>query len=132
MGPRGACSRRAGGRWARLLGAQAAGRAGRWALGNRAQGAGRAGRHDRQQGARRAQAGVRGRVSKHGAGRASGRRAGARGKVRQASGRGTAGARRGRWARGLALGCALDALGLFSIRFDSFFFPESPNEHYSL
>ena len=36
------------------------------------------------------------------------------------------------WARGLALGSALGALGPFSIRFDSFFFPESLNEHCSL
>ena len=62
-----------------------------------------------------------------------------------------AGARPGRWARGralgtrqagagragrarpgLALGSALGALSPFSIRFDSFFFPESPNEHRSL
>ena len=31
---------------------------------------------------------------------------------------GVAGAQPGRWARGLATGCALGALGLFSIRFD--------------
>ena len=36
--------------------------------------------------------------------------------------RGAAGARPGRWARGLALGSALGALDPFSIRFDSFFF----------
>ena len=53
---------------------------------------------------------------------------------RQAAARGARGAcaaraRPGRWARGLALGSALGALGPFSIRFDSFFFPESPNEH---
>ena len=39
---------------------------------------------------------------------------------------------RAAWAPGLALGSALGALGPFSIRFDSFFFPESPNEHRSL
>ena len=52
---------------------------------------------------------------------------------RQARGARGAG-RRGRaaWARGLALGSALGALCPFSIRFDSFFFPESPNEHCSL
>ena len=38
----------------------------------------------------------------------------------------------GSWARGLALGSVLGALGPFSIRFDSFFFPESQNEHCSL
>ena len=36
------------------------------------------------------------------------------------------------WAHGLALGSALGALGPFSIRFDSFFFPKSANEHCSL
>ena len=40
--------------------------------------------------------------------------------------------RRAAWAPGLALGSALSALGPFSIRFDSFFFPESTNEHRSL
>ena len=35
---------------------------------------------------------------------------------------GAAGARPGRWARGLATGCALGALGLFSIRLDSILF----------
>ena len=74
--------------------------------------------------------------------RASGRAAGAWGAER--TGWRAAGARgaRGRqarahaglaaWARGLAAGCALGALGPFSIRFDSFFFSESPNEHCSL
>ena len=42
------------------------------------------------------------------------------------------GAGRAAWAPGLALGSALDALGPFLIRFDSFFFLESPNEHCSL
>ena len=53
------------------------------------------------------------------------RAAGARG---AAAGAGSRGAR----GSGLALGSALGALGPFSIRFDSFFFPESPNEHRSL
>ena len=52
----------------------------------------------------------------------------ARGRAQQAWARGLGVA----WAPGLALGCALGALGPFSIRFDSFFFPESPNEHRSL
>ena len=71
----------------------------------------------------------------------SGRRAGGRarcrrGRARSARGRAgwAAGARPGHaaWTPGLALGCALGALGLFSIRFDSFFLPESLNEHCSL
>ena len=37
--------------------------------------------------------------------------------------RGVAGAQPGRWACGLALGCALGALGLIVIRFDSVLFP---------
>ena len=47
-----------------------------------------------------------------------------RGRAQSARGRAgwAAGARPGRWARGLALGCALGALGPFSIRFDSVFF----------
>ena len=65
------------------------------------------------------------------AARACGRwaRAGARGRLQRHAGRPTRtrqarglGAGRAAWARGLALGCALGALGLFSIRFDSFFF----------
>ena len=69
------------------------------------------------------------------AGRAGGRRAdgGARAAAgagaRGACGAGPAGrqarglgAGRAAWAPGLALGCALGALGPFSIRFDSFFF----------
>ena len=81
---------------------------------------------------------VRGRAlgARQGAGRAAGRWA----RGRQALGTRQVGAKRAagrRWARaawapGLALGSALDALGPFSIRFDSFFFPESPNEHRSL
>ena len=70
----------------------------------------------------------RGRHGRAGAGRtrACGRwaHAGARGR-RQARGRGAAGERGalpGRWARGLATGCALGALDLFSVRFDSVFF----------
>ena len=72
-------------------------------------------------------AGVRSRLRQArgaGGGRRMGRAAGeaqARG-ARQA-GAGRAGcARPGRWARGLATGCALGALGLFSVRFDSVFF----------
>ena len=47
-----------------------------------------------------------------------------RGRARRARGRASwaAGARPGRWARGLATGCVLGALGLFSIRFDSVLF----------
>ena len=68
----------------------------------------------------------------------------ARGRARESEGprargragaraRGRAGARARGWqARGLALGSALGALSPFSIRFDSFFFPESLNEHCSL
>ena len=56
--------------------------------------------------------------------------------ARQQAGRACVGAQTGAgrvaWAPGLALGSALDALGPFSIRFDSFFFPESTNEHRSL
>ena len=48
----------------------------------------------------------------------SGRRAGGV----QARGARQAGAGRTAWARGLALGCALGALGLFLARFDSVFF----------
>ena len=75
-------------------------------------------------------------AGRHGAGRAGGRlaggRAGARLGARTAGSgaqgargvrsKGAAGARPGRWARMLALGCALGALGPFSIRFDSVFF----------
>ena len=93
---------------ARLLGTL-----GRWA------GAGHSGR---AWGARR-----RGRWAS-GAGRRVGRagQAGARG--RQARARAGLAA----WAHGLALGSTLGALCPFSIRFDSFFFPQSPNEHCSL
>ena len=63
-------------------------------------------------------AGGAGRAGSWAAGvRAAGARQGAAG-ARQ----GAAGARPGRWARGLATGCALGALGLFSARFDSVFF----------
>ena len=63
-------------------------------------------------------------------------RAGRAGRARQAGmlgarGRGAQGAQAA-WAPELALGSALGALGPFSIRFDSFFFPESTNEHRSL
>ena len=79
--------------------------AGRWA---RRRGAGRAGgRRGRAAGVRVAGARTAG--------------SGARG-ARSVRSRGAAGARPGRWARGLALGSALGALGPFSIRFDSFFF----------
>ena len=67
-----------------------------------------------------------------GAGAGRGRRGASVGRAqvtRQARG---LGAGRAAWAPGLALGSALGALGPFSIRFDSFFFPESPNEHRSL
>ena len=51
--------------------------------------------------------------------------------AQQGAGRWARGAR-SVWAPGLALGSALGALGPFSIRFDSFFFLESLNEHCSL
>ena len=53
-----------------------------------------------------------------------GRRAGGRGATGGKPAAGRRGARRARatWARGLATGCALGALGLFSIRFDSVLF----------
>ena len=90
------------GRWA------GAGRAGAraWARGRALQAAGRAGVE------RSGRAGVRSGT----AGRAGSWVAGARQRA--------AGARAGRagWARGLALGCALGALGLFSIHFDSVLF----------
>ena len=76
-----------------------------------------------------------------GAGAAGARMAGSglRG-ARGVRSRGAAGARPGSWARGLGAGRAAWAGGLalgsaldpFSIRFDSFFFPESLNEHCSL
>ena len=62
-------------------------------------------------------------AGRHGAG--AGVRQGARAAGSGSRGvrsRGAAGARPGHWARGLALGCALGALGPFSIRFDSVFF----------
>ena len=93
------------GRWLGAQGAQA-GRAG----GAFRRGAGRTGE---VLGAQAAGAGAR-----KGARTAGSDARGARG-VRS---RGAAGARPGRWARGLALGSALGALGPFSIRFDSFFF----------
>ena len=71
-------------------------------------------------------------MGRWGAGAAGRRERGARGAGlagRQARGLGAGCAA---WARGLALGSVLGALGPFSIRFDSFFFPESPNEHCSL
>ena len=93
---RGRAGEGAGERW----GAQALGRAGRsWQASGR-----RAGVARRARG--RADGGARGAC---GAGPAG----------RQARG---LGAGRAAWAPGLALGCALGALGPFSIRFDSFFF----------
>ena len=77
------------------LGAQAA-----WALGGTGAGARGAGARGRADGGERGACG-----------------AGPAG--RQARG---LGAGRAAWAPGLALGCALGALGPFSIRFDSFFF----------
>ena len=56
--------------------------------------------------------------ARRGVGRRHGRAAGAGSR----RGRGARGVRPGRWAPGLALGCALGALGLFSIRFDSVLF----------
>ena len=63
------------------------------------------------------------------AGRARGRRAAAGASARGARGAGVAAGRaqqgsgrRAAWARGLATGCALGALDLFSIRFDSVLF----------
>ena len=53
------------------------------------------------------------------AGQAAGARAAG---ARQGRGRGAGSARPGPWARGLATGSALDALGLFSARFDSILF----------
>ena len=114
-----------------------AGCAGRWALAGRAQGA-REARRRACVGARACGAGswarrrgaqwARRRAERHG--RACGT-AGARGRERQqarARGAGLA----GRQARSLALGCALGALGLFSICFRLDIFPESLNEHCSL
>ena len=97
-----AVSRHGAERWARRRGVHGARR---WQLG--AAGAGRAGAL--QSRCRRA-------------GPAGGRSAG-RAQQDAAAGAGVRGARgaglAGRQARGLALGCALGALGLFSIRFDS-------------
>ena len=132
LGSRGA-GERAGARAGRAWGAQVA--AGRWALVS--------GRWQERTGAQAAAArarGARAGVGAAGRGRERGaawqgararRQLGgkrARGRAQQAWARGLGVA----WAPGLALGCALGALGPFSIRFDSFFFPESPNEHRSL
>ena len=100
-------------------------------------GAGRAGRHGRQQGTRGAQADVRGRAGRHGAGRADDRRAiGRRAGGRLVGGRRSGGRPgvRDRQALGvrLALGCALGALGLFLDPIRLGIFPESQNEHCSL
>ena len=122
-----------------LLGVQAGAGRGRWGARQRAAGArthnGRAGAHDRRKqprGSRLERTGRQVAAARRRGARAAG--SGARG-VRGVRSRGAAwalGARPGSWACGLALGCALGALGLFSIRFDSFFFPESLNEHCSL
>ena len=79
-----------------------------------------------------AQVGGRALGARQGAGRAAGRWARGRQGAGLAAGRRWARGARAAWAVGLALGSALGALGPFSIRFDSFFFPESPNEHCSL
>ena len=118
----------AGGR-CRLLGARGAGRSGP------ARGAGRSGpARGRRRGRARALEGssTAGRAGGAGnwaaCGRAAGRsrrgRAGRWAWDRGALGVGARGAWPGRaaWAPGLALGCALGALGPFSIRFDSVFF----------
>ena len=55
-------------------------------------------------------------------GRCSGTRGACSRGARGVRSRGVAGTRPGRWARGLATGCALGALGLFSIQFDSALF----------
>ena len=47
---------------------------------------------------------------------------GARGRAGQAAGAAEVGQARAAWACGLATGCALGALSLFSVRFDSVFF----------
>ena len=93
QGERGACVGGAGGSWAQQ------------ALGERAR--------CRREGSAEGAAGSR----------AAGAR-GEHGRARSARGRAgwAAGARPGRWAHGLALGCALSALSLFSIRFDSVLF----------
>ena len=91
---------------------------GRWGV---RQTGGRAGKRQAR-GARRRAAGARG-------AQASGRSTGAGGCARAGERQLGAGARQGAgraagrcWAPELALGSALDALGPFSIRFDSFFF----------
>ena len=89
------------------------------------QAGGRAGKRQAR-GERRRAAGARALAGARARGRAAARR-----RRRGAAGRWAPGARAA-WAPGLALGSALGALGPFSIRFDSFFFPESPNEHRSL
>ena len=94
---------------ARLLGAKCWARGGAGPAAGRAggSGVGRSGARQRAAGARARQArGARRRQQRAGAGLSE--RAGAR--------------QQGRGARGLALGCPLDALGLFSTRFDSVFF----------
>ena len=97
--------------------AWARGRGRRWELGRAGAGARLAGartRADAQAGVARATGGPSfvGRVRQ-------GAAAGAGSRV--ARGAGLAGPGRAAWARGLALGCALGALGLFLARFDSVF-----------
>ena len=65
----------------------------------------------------RAQVGAGVQAGRAGQGRRAGRAR--QGSVADAGARGAGLA--GRWARGLALGCALGALGLFLARFDSVF-----------
>ena len=100
------------GSWARLLGR-------RWARAERA--GGRAWARGR---GRRWALGLAGHAWQAGGRRTLGRRAG-RARQGAAAGPGARGARgagqRAAWARGLALGCALGALGLFLARFDSVF-----------
>ena len=68
--------------------------------------------------------------SERGPRQAGSARQGARGRAAgRHTGHGRLGGLGAAWAPGLALG---SALGPFSIRFDSFFFPESSNEHCSL
>ena len=98
--------------WGAQAGAQGAGRARAcWASGRRlATGAGvQAGVRQQARGHDRDARGIRGRAQQQARARA------------ERAGQGWLGGRRATWARGLALGSALSALGPFSIRFDSFF-----------
>ena len=67
--------------------------------------------------------GVQGRAKRRACGKQAAGAGHRRGRVRGARGRSAAGRGRARQARGLATGCALSALGLFSVRFDLVFFP---------